>query len=396
MNTHDELAERLGQTLRGRVDQMADAPLTLRGVQGRARRIRRNRRHASGAGVAAALAILVPTAMLAGNPLDRAGEPLPATVVPTPAPVAEPVPLAPDSPAGEAPRIAWTEGHDVHLPDGTTLTTERAYTAAHLVTGSVLGYWIDQDNGHTFLDELAADGSVTHSTPIHTQVATNSDGSSLARVTADGNLEIVTEGAVIGLAPDMDAALPVSVEGAGGCPDGCAVWFNYATARGGAGRVGPDGTVTRPLPDVLTVSDVHDDRLVAAMTEVNELEPGSCSAVYDGTDALWDTCDHSLGDFSPDGRFIIGTDAYLDGAGQSELVLLDAATGDRIVEFDSVDGLVVDRVWEDTSHVLVVHHSYADGMWRLFRVGLDGSVEQAAEPVTAPDFDGSPYGLGAS
>jgi hypothetical protein len=394
MNTHDEHAERLGGTLRGRVEQMADAPLTMLGVQGRARRIRRNRRIAAGAGVAAALAILVPAAMLTSGSLPRTQEPLPATVVPSPTPVAEPVPLAPDAPAGEAPRIAWTEGHQVHLPDGTTLTTDREYRGVYLVTGSVLGYWVDPNNGDTFLDDLAADGSVSSSTPIRAQPATNDDRSALARVTADGHLEVGTDGANINLASDMDRALPVSVEGANGCPDGCAVWFIYATARGGAGRVGPDGAVTRPLPDALTVSDVHDDHLVAAMTSVNELEPGSCSGVFDGTRALWNTCDYSLEDFSPDGRFITGSDAYLDGAGSSHLAILDAATGDRIVEFDSLGGFVVNRTWEDASHVLVVHHSYADGLWRLFRVGLDGSVERVAEPVKAPDYYLSPFGLG--
>lgn len=394
MNTHDDLAVRLGETLRGRVDQMADAPLTLRDVQGRARRIRRNRRLAATAGVAAALAVMVPTAMLAGGSFQRSQEQLPATVVPSPTPIAEPVELSPDAPAGAGPTIAWTEGRRVHLPDGTTLTTDREYRGVHLVTGSVLGQWIDPNNGDTFLDDLAADGSVSSSTPIHTQVATNADRSALARVTADGHLEVGTDGAIIALASGMDRALPMSVEGANGCPDGCAVWFNYATARGGAGRVGPDGAVTRPLPDVITVSDVYDDRLVAAMTSVNELEPGSCSGVFDGTRALWDTCDYSLEDFSPDGRYLTATDAYLDGPGSSHLAILDAATGDRLVEFDSGDGFVVNRVWEDASHVLVVHHSYADGRWRLFRVGLDGSVERVAEPVKAPDYGLSPFGLG--
>lgn len=394
MNTHDDLAVRLGEALRGRVDQLADAPLTFRDVQGRARRIRRNRRLAATAGIAAALAVMVPTAMLAGGTFQRSQEQLPATVVPSPTPIAEPVELSPDAPAGAAPSIAWTEGHRVHLPDGTTLITDREYRGVYLVTGSVLGYWIDQDNGDTFLDDLAADGSVSSSTPIRTQVATNDDRSVLARVTTDGRLEVGTDGAVIGLASDLDRALPVSVEGAHGCPDGCAVWFVHATARGGAGRVGPDGVVTRPLPDVVTISDVYDDRLVAAMTSVDELQPGSCSGVFDGTRALWNTCDHSLEGFSPDGRYLTATDAYLDGAGSSHLALLDAATGDRLVEFDSGDGFVVDRVWEDASHVLVVHHSYADGLWRLFRVGLDGSVERVAEPVKAPDYDLSPFGLG--
>lgn len=53
--------------------------------------------------------------------------------------------------------------------------------------------------------------------------------------------------------------------------------------------------------------------LVAGLTESRV--DGSCWAAvrYDTGASVFEACDHSLGQFSPDGRHLIGTDAYGDG-----------------------------------------------------------------------------------
>ena len=77
-NPHGHDLEReLGRQLHDQVDHRHDAPFDLGDVQGRAGRIRRNRRLAVTAGVAAALAVIVPTAVLAGGGLNRSQEPDP-------------------------------------------------------------------------------------------------------------------------------------------------------------------------------------------------------------------------------------------------------------------------------------------------------------------------------
>ena len=90
------------------------------------------------------------------------------------------------------------------------------------------------------------------------------------------------------------------------------------------------------------------------------LGDGSCSGVTDplaGTKLLWDTCDYSLGAFSPDGRYIVGLAAYSDGPGSPSLSILDATTGEPLVDYrgpkDGRTCIGVDQaVWEDDDTVL--------------------------------------------
>ncbi len=105
---------------------------------------------------------------------------------------------------------------------------------------------------------------------------------------------------------------------------------------------------------------------------------------------LWRTCEHSLGDFAPDGAHLVGTDAYLDGSGRSTVALLDSATGDPVVTYDvdtRAGDLIADWVWEDDEHLLLTVHS--DGDWQVVRVGLDGTQEVATDAVPGEDFESS-------
>ena len=62
-------------------------------------------------------------------------------------------------------------------------------------------------------------------------------------------------------------------------------------STGERGEVDPDGLL-------LSVRDATDDGRVLGLTEIDELEPSSCSAVLDpaetGSKPLWKTCDHAL------------------------------------------------------------------------------------------------------
>ena len=71
----NDLDDQLNRTLREHADGVHGAPLAFDDVRGRATSIRRRRRLASGLGVAAAIAVIVPTAMFATNGNDSSPQP---------------------------------------------------------------------------------------------------------------------------------------------------------------------------------------------------------------------------------------------------------------------------------------------------------------------------------
>ena len=80
MNENDDLDTLLTNEMRSRTRGMHGTPLSLQDVRGKATSIRRRRQLASGLGVAAAIAVIVPTAMFATkgtNTQHRAGIPTP-------------------------------------------------------------------------------------------------------------------------------------------------------------------------------------------------------------------------------------------------------------------------------------------------------------------------------
>ncbi len=79
----DDLGARLTREMHRRTDGLHDAPLAFDDVRGRATSIRRRRQLATGLGVAAAVAVIVPTAMFATKGTDGDGNLPPATSSPT-------------------------------------------------------------------------------------------------------------------------------------------------------------------------------------------------------------------------------------------------------------------------------------------------------------------------
>jgi hypothetical protein len=152
------------------------------------------------------------------------------------------------------------------------------------------------------------------------------------------------------------------------------------------------GSPSNPRPELRSVDDVLGDGIVAGMTSATD--DGSCSAVgpVDGP-AVWSTCDHQLGSFSPDGEHVSAFPAYFDGPGSSELAVLDAETGD--VELDlrtSQEAYVAQVAWEDDTHLLAV---VGEGpRAAVLRIGLDGSREYAVPPTKTEPYT-SPFVLPA-
>jgi hypothetical protein len=103
---------------------------------------------------------------------------------------------------------------------------------------------------------------------------------------------------------------------------------------------------------------------------------------------VWGTCDHRLGAFSPDGQYLVGLADIPDGNSPT-LSILDATTGDPVIDFEVTPARnravgIAQAVWEDTETLLA---TYVDGNQQyVVRLGLDGTVERVACPVTNDDF----------
>ena len=100
--------------------------------------------------------------------------------------------------------------------------------------------------------------------------------------------------------------------------------------------------------------------------------------------AVWDTCDYRLSTFSPDGSLVVGSAPDADGYGSPTLAILDATTGERIVDFEvagpatrssgSTPGWPGRTTTRSSSRVM----SGED--FSIVRLGLDGTVQRVDIP----------------
>jgi hypothetical protein len=154
-----------------------------------------------------------------------------------------------------------------------------------------------------------------------------------------------------------------------------------ATGQESALVVGPDGTTT-PLPGSLRVGSASEvSGLFSVQTRFTG--DGSCWQVRDaaaGGAEVWRTCDYSLLGFSPDGRHVLGFTDYLTPNGSPTMAVLDAASGEEVVDFELVGrrtdvvGINPEVAWEDDSTVVAT--LVTGGQQYVVRLGLDGTVER--------------------
>jgi hypothetical protein len=392
----------LTRTLRDHSEQMTGSSLDLGDVKARARSIRRRRQAVTGAVAAVVLAVAAPVAITVTDAFDARPVP-PASQTETPNPDrtdnAKPEPSGPipangaAAPRGDDPAIAYLETGTLRTADDVLVNLERRYAQ---ITQYADG-WIATraDTGTTHV--LDAAGEVVESWPGG-DVAVSPNGDFLATVLN------ATGGVDVQLRPVTGTSSPLS----------------HTVAFEGTvdivGFVGPE-EIAYTLTDanggteVFVTDFLHDERrvdgalsasgasaaagTVTVMTSYDELEPGSCWAVQRIGDGrkLWETCDYTLETFSPDGRYVIGTDDYHDGIGGSTVAILDAADGTVLAHFTTRDlGFTTQAVWESDSAVLLISHQ--GDAWYLLRLLPDGTVERALDPIHADEMAG-PWALPA-
>jgi hypothetical protein len=383
---NDELTNALSRELHEQVDDWQGAPLTLERVQGRARSIRRTRRLAAGAVVAAAVGLVVPTALFLGDgPGGSAQREIPpATSSPSEGPSGSRAvdTNTPDPDTGRL-GVPYVVGTTLVTPEGEQ-ELPRRYGRVVLLGNRTLGLYTGGNTGRQILNVIE-DGTVVDLGEADNGLAANAAGTTVAWSTPDGELMTMWEDGEVSLGDQGNPVIPVAVTGGPDChesADGCVVYYN-SQGQQPPMSVSSHGNRDVVASGALSVEDATEDGRVAVMTSVDDFEPGSCSQVIDQatSETVFETCDATLSRFSPDGSYLSGNEDYLDGIGAGEAKILDATTGTQLVNYRPGNGYISHMAWEDAEHLLVVTYSWDDQSWSVVRLGVDGSREQALEPI---------------
>ena len=387
--------EELHDALRRRVDALDQAPLSFTDVRHRARRIQRRRTIAAGVAVAAALAVAVPVGLALDGPTQRTTIP-PATQTPQ---VTGPVRVDPRSAdAGDAARVPLVVtgedsrlllgGEELALPAGWDQITP--YGDGWLATRPA------DNEGRRVIEILTDDFTVADGPFDSNHFTVSADGATVAWPEHDGTRWQVVTSDLTRQTEPVYTALPGSREAevrtVGFVTDDEVVVTQIDPDDGMETTLVITGEGTVELPGFVHAASASPvTGMVAGRISVSGAD--SCSGVVDGrarTGALvWDTCDHELGPFSPGGGHLAAFADVPDGPSPT-LTVLDAATGGSVIEFEvtgarnRVVGIAPEVVWEDDRTLLA---TYVDGNQQyVVRLGLDGTVERVAGPVTNDDW----------
>ena len=393
----DRWEDAMSRGLDNRVRDLHEAPLTLADVQGTARTIRRKRRLAVAGGVLAAAAVVVPVAVIGGNGLGPDRDPVPPATAPvSPSQGIDDNTPSPTAPAAGSLGVPYLEGSTLHRSDGRTVELPQAYVGGTTVGDSFLG--VRNVDGRLTIDVVVGDGVVADSIDAWSYPVANADHTVAAYLTRDGGLAFQGADGGMGYSADLgDGDVVAAVTGGPRCAaalEGCAAYVDHGD--GSTPEIVESGRST-PIPGTIKVNDVSADGLVAA--QISYSDNGSCSAVLDRSRAgdptqVFKTCDATLFGFAPDGTHLSGSSAYLDGIGPGYVTILDATDGSEVARYTPESGYVRESAWEDPDHLLV--NAYDAGEWRIYRLAVDGSVEQVLSSGNADEV-ASPYSLlGAS
>lgn len=337
--------------------------------------------------MAAVLAIAVPVGLTMGGGSQRSVVE-PATGTPTPVPtVAGTVIIDPRrTPVGDPTDLTLLDGV---APSITVAgeTTELPQDYDQLV--AYLDGWVAvvNDEGVLTYQQLSADFEVLDQVSPVSGLTVSHDRTRVALAQYDGDHWSVVDLDAAGARGERWTSFPPGPEAAavravGFLPDDglLVARTDPSTGKQRAVVVSPDGT-TRPL-DGFTKPASSSAVTGMVAGQVSATDEGSCWRLSDAADGTvaWETCDNSLGELSPDGQHLAGFAAYYDGYGSPTVSILDAATGEPVVEFEvagtgtQLAVVNAEAYWEDDSH-LVTTVVTERGQY-VVRLGMDGTVER--------------------
>ncbi len=401
---NDQLTTRLSRELHDQVDDLHGAPLTLESVRGRAHAIRRTRRMlVAGAAAVAVAAVVVPITLL-GDTTGRSDRGPQIAETPTsgvaPTPRADGTfPLTLDVPEGPVPVSGYLSADQHYVaPDGVH-DLPGAFTQLTPYDGGWVGIRFSRQSP-TAVEVVVLDEDLEEvsASPGGPGLAVSSDGSHVSwiDVTGGGDTGTLVNAPVDGTRPSY-APVPSDsqVEGFLGNDlvavssfDGTTGETSYTQVAADEGLASRAGSAAASLAGYQSVGGVSDAAgLVAGQTVYRG--DSTCSEVRRTDDppgsVVYETCDHQLGGFSPDGQLLIGFASYFD-LGSPTLAILDAATGEPVVEWTSSrqlqDAAIVhSAAWEDGDTVVAVVEQGAEQ--QVLRFEVDGSVTRSGEPQRA-------------
>ncbi|GAA1435889.1 hypothetical protein GCM10009641_33250 [Mycobacterium cookii] len=381
---HTPLEDQVHDALHRRVDPLQHAPFSVTDVRRRARRIQRRRAAAAGVAVAAVLAIAVPFGLTATGPAQRTEVP-PATQPPAPSIASGAVLVDPTS----AETLAQTpvplldvDAPSLITPDGTT-----ALPGPFSVLTPYLDGWVGvaMDEGAGILRFLGADGAVEDGgsptgglvgSPDGTRVAWSEyTGSAWQVVLADRSAGAEWLYTAFPPGPEAHRVEPVGFLSA----DEVVVRTFDDSLESKTYVIGSGGAAVEVTGLLQAESASAATGLVAGPTRITA--DASCSGAVNGAGTpVWETCEHSIGDFSPGGTYVVGTDPEADANGSPTITVLDGSTGDEVVTFEvalprrTVGGFWSQMAWEGDEALVV--RLFRGEEYDLMRLGLDGTVRR--------------------
>lgn len=302
---------------------------------------------------------------------------------------------------GAAPGIAWASGTELNgdadvLPANIDQFAEtKQLLVIRDTDGKVYAYAPEGPVGTTPIGEATGG------------LAINTERNLVAWIAPDGSPTVLQEGEAKPAVLEKQAGVtagdavavrghdcfngPETVEGAG-----CSVYFRSTGGEKPTSYVASNhGFVEQLDPDAgqLSLEDADDEGDIG-WDKVNENDLTTCSRYtpYGAGEEVvkgWRTCDHQPLSFSADGKHVLATGPHgFEGLGASSLSVLDRATGKDLFTASSnleSQAAILSMDWEDATHVLaVVLQGRKAG---IVRVGLDGSMEFAGQPVELPSVD---------
>jgi hypothetical protein len=382
---HTPLEDQVHDALHRTADPLERHPFTVGDVRTRARRIQRRRASLAGAAVAAMVAVAVPIGLGMVGPAQRSEVP-PVTQPPSPT-VTGTVRIEPRS--AEVVESTTVPLVDVDAPSLITPDGPIALPRAYDTITPYLDGWVGvaMDEGRGTLEFLDSDLDVDDSAGPTGGLVVSPDGERIAWSEYTGSQwQVVladpsggTERVYTRFAPGPEAQ---RIEPVGFVSDS-AVVVRRNDGNGTMTTYLADGDTPVELPGPITAQSASPVTGMVTGVTSSDLQ-GSCSAVVDGRartgEAVWETCDHLLDSFSPDGQHVVGFAPDSDGYGSPTVSILDASTGEPLLDFEVVGSRrqVVafhDRVAWEGGDSLVLTMLSGDERF-VVRLGLDGSVQR--------------------
>ena len=354
------LTRELRDTLVRHAEEGSGRPTDLATVQGRAQRIRRNRRAAVAGGLAAVVAIAAPLGV-AGLDALRADGPPPVT----------------STPHSEL-KVPYARGTTLVLPDGSVRELPQKFQEGALLGNDFFGVAGDEGSGELLLTRVDASGEATDPEVVWSDLASSRDSSVLAYAKEGGQQVLRDRSGEI----DLEAPKTFSPRGVLGGP-GCAASHEcvvFGSTNGVPAILGPDLGFEVPAR-VSRLDDLTAAGLMAV--ETTQTATGACGGVYDAAAGAmrFEGCQWIPTRFSSGGDFVVAQQQTYDDLGPSQptVGVLDSTTGAVLASYvPKKHEVVASWMWEDGSHVLIQLHR-AEG-WYVLRMGVGGTTTVALGP----------------